>query len=138
VLRFSVSPQGEVRYIDNRGERDVALPPAHDFEWTRCTREHVVEGRFPHMNVLDQVFVETIGGDLTIKVENNTEDGLGIYREPVDDATQSIDDARIDYARVGDLILLRVQPYREDTVRHFVYSTVARAVYRIDALGLSA
>lgn len=137
VFRFSVSPAGEVRYIDNRGERDIALPPIHDFEWTRCGREHVVEGRFPHMNVLDHVFVETIGGDLTIKVENNTEDGLGIYREAVDDATQSIDDARIDYARVGDLILLRVQPYREEVVRHFVYSLVARKVYRIDSIGQS-
>jgi hypothetical protein len=50
VFRFSVSPAGEVRYVDNRGERDIALPPIHDFEWTRCGREHVVEGRFPHMN----------------------------------------------------------------------------------------
>jgi hypothetical protein len=137
VFRFSVSPGGEVRYIDNRGERDIALPPLHDFEWTRCTREHVVAGRHPHMNVLDTVFVETIGGDLTIKIENNTEDGLGIYREPVDDHTQSIDDARIDYARVGDLILLRVQPYREEAARHFVYSVLARKVYRIDAIGQS-
>ncbi|MCG6118846.1 MAG: DNA repair ATPase [Aquimonas sp.] len=137
VFRFSVSPAGEVRYIDNRGERDIELPPIHDFEWTRCGREHVVEGRFPHMNVLDQVFVETLGGDLTIKIENNTQDGLGIYREPVDDATQSIDDARIDFARVGDLILLRVLPYREERARYFVYSVVARRVYRIDAIGLS-
>jgi len=137
VFRFSVSPAGDVRYVDNRGERDVALPPVHDFEWTRCTREHVVEGQHPHMNVLDTVFVETINGDLTIKIENNTGDGLGIYREPVDDATQSIDDARIDFARLGDLILLKIQPYREDAARYLVYSRVAKRVLRFDAIGFS-
>lgn len=137
VFRWSVSPQGEVRYIDNRGERDIALPPAFDFEWTRAGREHAVEGRFPHLNILDTVFVETIGGDLTVKIENNTEDGLGIYREPVDDATQSLDDAKVDFARLGDIILLRIQPYREDTVRYLAYSVIARKVLRIDALGLS-
>ena len=43
--------------------------------------------------MLDTLFVETTGGDLTIKVENNTETGLGIYSEPVEDKTQSLDDA---------------------------------------------
>lgn len=135
VFRWSIAPGGEVRYVDNRGERDLALPPAYDFEWTRCTREHVVEGRHPHLNILDTVFVETVHGDLTIKVENNTEDGLGIYREPVDDHTQSLDDARVDYARLGSLILLRVLPYREEQPRHLVFNTLSRKVVRVDAIG---
>jgi len=135
VFRWSIAANGQVRYIDNRGERDIALPPAYDFEWVRATRENVVEGRFPHLNILDEVFVETIGGDLTIKVENNTEDGLGIYREPVDDQTQSLDDARVDYARVGSLVLLRIQPYREEQWRHLVFNTLSRTVLRIDAIG---
>ena len=46
-------------------------------------------GVFPHINILDTVFVETTGGDLTVKCENNTEDGLGIYREAVLDKNQS-------------------------------------------------
>lgn len=135
VFRWSVAPDGAVRYVDNRGERDIALPPAWDFEWTRCTREHLVEGRHPHFNILDTVFVETVGGDLTVKVENNTQDGLGIYREPVSDQTQSLDDARIEYARLGSLILLRVLPYREELWRHLVYNTLTRKVLRIDAIG---
>ena len=138
VFRWSVSPQGEVRYIDNRGERDVALPAPYDFEWQPTTREMVVNGRHPHMNILDTVFVETVGGDLTIKIENNTEDGLGIYREPVQDATQSLDDAQIEFARVGSLILLRVLPYREEQWRYLAYNTLTRRVQRIDALGLAA
>jgi hypothetical protein len=136
VFRWSVSADGaEVRYIDNRGERDIALPQAWDFEWTRLGREQVVDGRHPHYNILDTVFVETVHGDLTVKIENNTEDGLGIYREPVNEQTQSLDDATVDYARVGSLILLRVLPYREEDWRYLVYNTLTRRVQRIDAIG---
>ncbi len=42
-------------------------------------------GRTRTSSILDEVFVETVGGDLTIKVENNTEDGRGVYREPVEE-----------------------------------------------------
>ena len=98
VFRFSIERDGKVVYIDNRGERDHVLPPSHDFEWTPVTREQYVLGRHPHVNVLDSVFVETVAGDLTIKVENNTETGLGIYSEPVEDKNQSLADAEIAYA----------------------------------------
>ena len=88
AFRWAVSPTGKVKYIDNRGERDHVYPPSHDFEWVATTRDDHVQGRHPHVSILDEVFVETVGGDLTIKVEDNTEDGKGIYNEPVDDANQ--------------------------------------------------
>jgi hypothetical protein len=113
VFRWAVSPDGkDIKYIDNRGERDIQLPSPYDFEWLTTTREDNVNGRHPHVNILDAVFVETVGGDLTIKVENNTEDGLGIYRESVEDKTQSLDDSQICYACVGGLILLKIRPYK--------------------------
>jgi hypothetical protein len=138
VFRWSISSDKKtIEYIDNRGERDIALPPAYDFEWTETTREDIVNGRFSHVNVLDTVFVETIGGDLTIKCENNTNDGLGIYREEVIDKNQSINDAKIEYAKVGALILLKVLPYREDKWRYLVYNTLTQEVHRIDFIGLA-
>ncbi len=138
VFRWSVSADGqEVKYIDNRGERDIQLPPAYDFEWIETTREDTVHGRHPHVSILDTVFVETVGGDLTIKIEDNTEDGLGVYREPVEDKTQSLDDAEISYASVGSLILLNILPYREDERRYLIYNTMTQEVLRIDALGQS-
>lgn len=136
VFRWSISLDGkDVRYIDNRGERDIALPAPFDFEWTKATREMVVEGRHPHLNILDTLFVETIGGDLTIKVENNTEDGLGIYCEEVLDKTQSLDDAQVEFARLGSLVLLKVLPYREEQWRYLVYNGLTGKVERIDAIG---
>jgi len=138
VFRWSVSPDGkEIKYIDNRGERDIQLPSPYDFEWITTSREDSVNGRHPHINILDTVFVETVGGDLTIKIENNTEDGLGIYREPVEDKTQSLDDGQIDYAQVGSLILLKIRPYREENWRYLIFNTMTQDVLRVDAIGES-
>jgi hypothetical protein len=134
VFRWAVSPRGDVTYLDARGDRDLTFPPPFDFEWTRAGREHTVTGRFPHLNVLDTLFVETTGGDLTIKVENNTESGQGIHSEPVEEKTQSLDDAAFDFARVGSLILLKVLPYRETAWRGFVYNTITGKVARVDAI----
>ena len=73
VFRWSISADGQkVDYIDNRGERDIQLPPPYDFEWQEATRDNIVHGRHAHINILDTVFVETLGGDLTIKIEDNT------------------------------------------------------------------
>lgn len=138
VFRWSISADGsEINYLDNRGERDIQLPPAYDFEWRQTSREDAVHGRHPHINILDKVFVETVGGDLTIKVENNTEDGLGIYREAVEDKTQSLDDGQIEYAEIGALILLKVRPYREEQWRYLVFNSLTEEVRRIDAIGQS-
>jgi MoxR-like ATPase len=137
VFRWSLETDGALKYIDNRGEREIALPPTHDFEWTPTTRENHVGGRHPHVNILDTVFVETVGGDLTVKVENNTETGLGVYTEPVEDKNQSLTDAEIAYARLGSLILLKVRPYREKEDRYLVFNIRTQAVTRIDAIGQS-
>ncbi|HET9960337.1 MAG TPA: DNA repair ATPase [Polyangiaceae bacterium] len=137
VFRFSIDAQDRVKYVDARGEADHVPPRAHSFEWTLTTREDHVAGPFPHVNILDQVFVETIGGDLTLKVENNTQQGHGIYREPVDDPNQSLDDAEIAYARLGTLILLKVRPFREQLYRYLIFNTRTQHVLRVDTIGKS-
>ena len=143
VFRFALdfsqgTPEAaQVAYVDSRGERDIELPPAYDFDWVQTTRDQMVNGKYPHMNILDTIFVETVGGDLTIKIEDNTQSGQGIYSEPVNDRTQSLTDAEIAYAKVGSLILLKILPYREDSYRYFVYNTLTEAVLRLDAIGQS-
>ena len=135
VFRWALERDGTVRYIDDRGEREHVFPPAHDFEWVETTRDDHVTGRYPHVSIGDELFVETLGGDLTIKVENNTETGEGIWSEPVDQSTQGLADADIHHCRLGPLILLRIRPYKEDTWRHLVFNTRTRQVERIDAIG---
>ncbi|MGX1915599.1 DNA repair ATPase [Streptomyces phaeochromogenes] len=135
VLRWALSADGEAAFLDARGERDHVFPPSHDFEWTAATREDHVLGRHPHVSIQGEVFVETVGGTLTVKVEDNTETGEGIYAEPVDEPLQSLADADIAHARVGALILLRIRPYKEDTHRHLVFNTLTKTVVRLDGIG---
>ncbi|MEC8811597.1 MAG: DNA repair ATPase [Pseudomonadota bacterium] len=136
VFRWSVSADGkQIEYLDNRGEREIELPPAWDFEWREVQREAIVDGRHPHVNILDTIFVDTIKGDLTIKVENNTRSGKGIYTEPVEDPNQSLDDADFYFAEIGQLILLRIKPYQEEQWRHLVFNRLNESVVRIDAIG---
>ncbi|WP_439377233.1 DNA repair ATPase [Amycolatopsis lexingtonensis] len=135
VLRWGIAADGTVSYLDSRGERDHVFPPSHDFEWIETTREDHVLGRHPHISIEDEVFVETVGGNLTVKVENNTETGAGVYAEPVDEPLQSLADAEVSYARIGPLILLRMLPYKETTYRYLVFNTRTQDVVRLDGIG---
>ncbi|WP_433374073.1 DNA repair ATPase [Streptosporangium sp. CA-115845] len=135
VLRWQVGVDGTLTYVDDRGERDHTFPPAHDFEWTPATRDDHVLGRHPHISIQGEVFVETVGGDLTIKIENNTESGEGIYREPVTEPLQSLADAEVQHARIGPLILLRIRPYKEPEWRYLVFNTRTKGVVRLDGIG---
>ncbi|WP_433327822.1 DNA repair ATPase [Spirillospora sp. CA-294931] len=134
VLRWRVGTDGTVVYEDNQGERDHVFPPSHDFRWAPTTREDHVPGRHPHISIDGAVFVETVAGTLTVKVEDDTETGHGIYSEPVDEPLQSLADADVAYARVGALILLRVRPYNETAWRYLVFNTRTRTVTRLDGI----
>ncbi len=124
-----------LEYIDNRSEHDLKLPPQHDFLWTRTHRDLHRGGRHPHISIEDVIFVEAVGGDLTIKVEDNTADGAGIYREPVDDPDQTLDDAEIFYALVGNIVLLKIRPFRETAWRYLAFNRRTQTVQRIDTIG---
>lgn len=135
VFRWQINTQGAIKYVDNRGEREHVYPPSHSFEWTATTRTDHIGGQHPHVSILDEVFVETIGGDLTVKIENNTSTGQGIYAEPVSDPNQSLADAQIFYAKLNQLILLKIRPYKEEAWRYLVYNPRLQQVRRIDNIG---
>ncbi|WP_329254813.1 DNA repair ATPase [Streptomyces sp. NBC_01478] len=138
VLRWVLADDGRsAAFLDAHGERDHVFPPSHDVEWTETSREDQVPGRHPHVRIQDGLYVDTVGGALTVKVEDNTETGEGIYSEPVDEPLQSPADAEIAYARVGALVLLRVRPYKEEAHRYLVFNTLTKGVVRLDGIGLS-
>lgn len=85
VFRFSLSPDGNhVEYIDNRGERDIALPPEYDLTGSRPAESRDYHGKFPHINILDTLFVDTINGDLTVCLRD-TDTTQGIFSEPAEE-----------------------------------------------------
>ena len=125
---------GQWRYLGNRFDHEYRYPPQHEFEWTRTHRELHRHGLHPHISIEDRVFVECVGGDLTIKVEDNTASGTGIYSEPVEQRDQTLDDAEIYYSIIGHLIVLKVRPYQEKAFRYLVFNEKVREVRRIDSI----
>ena len=128
---------GKLEYIDARSDHEFRFPTQHEFKWQRVTRDMHRFGVHPHVSVLDKVFVEAVGGDLTIKVEDNTDDGKGIYNEPVEHQDQTLDDAEYAFADLGNLIALRIKPYQE-TERYFIFNDKMQTVERIDTLAEAA
>ncbi|WP_114783491.1 DNA repair ATPase [Botryobacter ruber] len=135
IKTFKWAVQGDkLVYVDNRSDHEYVFPNQHDFTWKRTVRDAQRKGRHPHISIEDKVFVETVGGDLTIKVEDNTDSGHGIYAEEVEDKDQSLDDAEFYYAVIGNIILLKIKPYRENKYRYFVFNHKLKEARRIDAL----
>ncbi len=129
-----------LRYVDGRAEseyRKVGFPPPFEFRWQTPNRESFRYGDHPHISIEDRVFVECVGGDLTIKVEDNTKTGEGVFSEPVEDKNQKVDDAEIAYAIIEHLILLKIRPYKETNPRFFIFNEKLNQAVRVDSLGQS-
>lgn len=122
-----------LKYIDNRSEHEYKFPKQHDFEWLEATRDMHRYGVHAHVSILDKVFVETIGGDLTIKIEDNTDQGKGILNEPVDHIDQTLDDGQYRYANLGNLLALEIKPFQEGA-RYFVYNHKLKQVQKIQSV----
>ncbi|MDP5077898.1 MAG: DNA repair ATPase, partial [Nonlabens sp.] len=129
--------EDSLQYVDNRSEHEYKFPPQYDFTWKEAGRDDQRNGVHAHVSILDKVFVETIGGDLTIKVEDNTGDGQGIYREDVMHRDQTLDDGQYRYADLGNIIVLEIKPFQEEP-RYFVYNHKIKEVQKIDSIAQAA
>jgi len=95
AFKWLMKGDGTLEYLGNRFDHEYKFPPQQEFEWKRAHRDMQRSGEHPHISIEDRVFVETVGGDLTVKIEDNTSSGAGIYAEPVTEADQSLDDAEM-------------------------------------------
>lgn len=134
TFKWVIEGQESLRYVGNRSDHEFKFPPQHGFEWKRTHRELHQSGEHPHISIENRVFVETVGGDLTIKVEDSTNTGEGIYAEDVDNKDQTLDDAEIYYAIVGNIILLKIRPYQETNFRYIVFNEKLQQALRLDAI----
>tara|TARA_R110000851_G_scaffold89581_5_gene195357 strand:+ start:54937 stop:59856 length:4920 start_codon:yes stop_codon:yes gene_type:complete len=125
--------ENNLEYIDNRSDHEYKFPAQHEFKWLDVTRDMHRYGVHSHVSILDRIFVETISGDLTIKIEDNTEDGKGILSEPVEHVDQTLDDGQYRYADLGNLIVLEIKPFQESS-RYFVYNHKLQEVQKIESI----
>ena len=120
-------------FIDARSASEVKHPNQQEFKWTKATRDMQRKGSHPHVSLADKVFVEAIGGDITIKIEDNTSTGKGIYSEDVIHKDQTLDDAEIHFFDYNNLVIFKIKPYQESE-RFFIYNHKEKKVARVDSL----
>jgi len=123
----------QLHYIDDRSIHEVKAAPQHDFKWQQTVLDDRRLGVHPHISILDKVFIEAINGDITFKIEDNTDTGKGIYAEPVLNKDQQLDDADYYYADLGNLIAIKIKPYQED-FRTFIFNVRTKEVQAIKML----
>jgi SpoVK/Ycf46/Vps4 family AAA+-type ATPase len=123
----------KLTYIDDRSMHEVVEPRQFSFEWQQTTLEDRRLGLHPHVSILDKLFIEAIGGDITFKIEDNTDTGKGIYSEPVINKDQQLDDASYSYADFGNIIVVKIKPYQEEP-RSFIFNTRTKEVTPVAAL----
>ncbi|WKV12019.1 DNA repair ATPase [Marivirga harenae] len=123
----------KLTFVDSRSAAEVEFPAQHEFSWSKATRDMQRTGKNPHISIADKVFVETVNGNLTIKIEDNTDDGAGIYSEDVEQRDQSLDDAEVSFCDLGNLVLLKIKPYLESN-RYFIFNYKVKKVVRVDTL----
>ena len=128
---------GQLTFVDDRSDGEYkkqGFPDAYNFTWRHPPRDAFRSGDHPHVSIEDKVFVECVGGDLTIKVEDNTRSGGGIYAEAVENRNQKVDDAEYQYAIQGSLVILKVKPFQEKEWRYFIYNEKMQEVHRVDSI----
>ena len=134
-FKWLIREDHTLEYMDGRSEAEIRHPEQHEFKWVRAHRDMHRKGKHPHISILDRIFVETIGGNLTIKVEDNTDTGKGIYEEDVAHKEQNLDDAEIFFADLGNIILLKIKPFQEKDYRYIAFNEKVQEARRIDAAG---
>ncbi len=132
VYKWAITKEG-LTYLNNRSEFEFKYPEQHAFQWQRVRREAYREGKHPHISINDRLFVEAVGGDLTIKIEDNTSTGEGIYTEPVE-RKQTLDEGEYYFSDLGNLILLRIRPYQENQYRYIIYNDKLKQAVRVDKI----
>jgi MoxR-like ATPase len=120
-------------YLDDRSIHEVKRSPQHEFDWIKTDLANRRLGLHPHISILDKVFIEAVHGDITFKIENNTDSGKGIYSEPVLNKDQQLDDAEYHYADLGNLIPIKIKPYGEN-FRAYIFNVRTKQVLPINTL----
>lgn len=124
---------GKLIYQDDRSIHEIKKADQFDFEWQKTSIDDRRLGKFPHISILDKIFIEAIGGDITFKIEDNTDSGKGIFTEKVTHLDQQLDDAEYYYADLGNLIAVKIKPFQED-FRAYIFNVRTKEVINIPAL----
>ena len=134
VLRWQLEGE-DLRYIDAYGDHDVVQTAAYDFTWTTAGREQLVDGRWPHLIIGGSLYIGFDKREIQFRIDDVVEGGRTIFQEPVNETGQVIGETAVSYALMDEIVLVRLQPYREQQERFYIFNRLTRAVQRADAIG---
>ena len=134
ILRWQLDANGVPSYIDAYGDHDLATTAVFDFTWTEAARELIAEGRWRHYAIDGALYIGIEKQQLEFRIDDVVVGGRTVHTEPLAEE-QAIDELNIAYASLGDVLLVKVQPYREAAARFYIYNRLTRAVLRTDAIG---
>ncbi len=132
VLRWQIEPGGTLSYLDDRGERDHRYPPRHDVDWVSTTRADHVDDRY--VLIADRILVDPLEGTLELRYDDGGPEPTVLLSESVMQADQALQDCEVSYGEAGDLVIVRVRPYGEQTLRHYVVNRLLHTAVRLDPL----
>ena len=99
TFKWRITGDGTLEYLGNRSDHECRYPELVGVPVeTRPPGHAARRASIRTSRSRTACLWKPIGGDLTIKIEDNTATGQGIYAEPVDDPDQTLDDAEILYA----------------------------------------
>ena len=136
VLRWRLDAE-QPMYIDAYGEHDLVSDPPFDFIWNEVDRANRVEGRWPHWNLDDLVFLGGGKGVLEFRVDDVVEGGRVVMTEQLAVVEGDLGELVMQTARLGELLLIRLKPYGEAAERFYVFNRLTQQVHRIDQIGLN-
>ncbi len=136
VLRWRLDTEAPM-YVDAYGEHDLVAHSRYDFAWEELDRTKRIEGRWPHWNLHDLLFIGGGKGTLEFRIDDVVEGGRIISTEPLTATDADVGELVIQTARLGELLLFRLKPYGETSERFYIYNRLTQQVHRIDALGLN-
>ena len=131
VLRWRLA-DGTAHYLDAYGE--LAPDAPDDVDWRTVGREAITAGRAPVLDLDGLVMLDLEGGELVARVPDPVSGPRVVHREPVDEPGQDLAELRVRTARVGDLLVIGLTPYREPHERFYVYNRLTGALTRDDGL----
>jgi hypothetical protein len=131
VLRWRLA-DGTAHYLDAYGE--LPSVPPDDVEWAAVGREAITAGRDPVLDLHGLVTVDLDGGEMVARVPDPVAGPRVVLREPIDEPGQDLAELRVRTARVGDLLVIRLMPYRERHERFYVYNRLTGTLARDDGL----
>lgn len=131
VLRWRIA-EGSVHYLDAYGE--VPTTQRDDVTWEPVARESITTGRAPAIDLHGLLQLELADGHLVARAPDPVSGPRVVLREPVDEPGQDLAELKLATARVGDLLAIRLVPYRETHERFYVFNRLTGVLTRDDEL----